>query len=63
MFFPFKKKKNKAEIKYFPYLYPMGAVTFAIACSHCLNVGSELCSDCKSGIKSGFNLKTEYCER
>ena len=52
---------NKPEVKivYFPSLYPMGALTFAIACSHCKNYGSELCHDCKSEIKSGFELKTE----
>lgn len=40
-----------------PYLYPMGAMTFAIACSHCKNMGSSKCTDCKSEVKSGFESK------
>lgn len=40
-----------------PSLYPMGALTFAIACSHCKNIGSYKCLDCKSEIESGFELK------
>lgn len=55
-------KKNKQESRLVEYvnvptLYPMGSVTFAIACSHCKNIGSSKCSDCKREIKSGFELK------
>lgn len=54
-----KRPYFKPEITYleFPVLYPMGALTFAIACSHCKNVGSDKCFDCKSEKKSGFELK------
>ena len=40
-----------------PTLYPMGALTFAIACSHCKNRNSEKCIKCKKEIESGFELK------
>lgn len=43
----------------YPILYPMGALTFAIACSHCKNVGSDKCYLCKAELKSGFELKKE----
>ena len=53
-----RKPYSKPEIRFVSHsLYPMGAVTFAIACSHCKNIGSEKCFDCKSEIKSGFELK------
>ena len=42
-----------------PYFYPMGSNTFAVACSHCKNVGSKKCTDCKDEKKSGFELKQE----
>lgn len=50
---------KKPEIRYveMPSLYPMGALTFAIACSHCKNIGSDKCYDCKCEKKSGFELK------
>lgn len=59
---PFKNLFNRKEAPMTSYiqvptLYPMGAVTFAIACSHCKNVGSDKCPDCKKEIKSGFELK------
>ena len=38
-------------------LYPMGAVTFAIACIHCKNIRSGKCYDCKCEKVSGFELK------
>lgn len=40
-------------------LYPMGAITFAIACSHCKNIRSDKCHDCKCEKKSGFELNPE----
>ena len=50
---------NRQQTKYieFPVLYPMGAITFAIACAHCKNTGSDMCLLCKSEIRSGFELK------
>ncbi len=42
-----------------PVLYPMEAFTFAIACAHCANRGSELCHLCKCEVSSGFELKRE----
>ena len=50
----FRRKTKYLEV---PVLYPMGALTFAIACSHCKNIGSDKCYDCKSEKKSGFELK------
>lgn len=48
------------ETIYFPVLYPMGSATFAIACSHCKNMGGgEVCTLCKQEKKSGFELETE----
>lgn len=45
---------------YFPVLYPMGSATFAIACSHCKNLGGgEVCTLCKQEKQSGFEIKTE----
>lgn len=38
-------------------LMPMGSLTYAIACSHCMNrKGSELCDDCMCEVRSGFQL-------
>lgn len=37
-------------------LYPMGTVTFAVACTHCKNIGSDKCDPCKQEVKSGFEL-------
>lgn len=42
-----------------PTLYPMGALTFAVACSHCKNVNSDKCDKCKKEIESGFELNTQ----
>ena len=45
---------------YFPVLYPMGPATFAIACSHCKNMGGgEVCTLCKQEKQSGFEMKCE----
>lgn len=45
-------------------LMPMGALTYAIACSHCRNQGgSPLCDDCICEIKSGFQLDPETMGR
>ena len=40
-------------------LHPMGAMTFAIACSHCKNINSDKCYMCKSEKVSGFEIKME----
>lgn len=39
-----------------PKLMPMGALTYAIACSHCKNRESSLCEDCVCEVTSGFEL-------
>lgn len=39
-----------------PKLMPMGALTYAIACSHCKNRESSLCEDCRCEVTSGFEL-------
>ena len=54
-----RNKNTLTRFVYVPTLYPMGSVTFAVACSHCKNVGSEKCKECKCEIKSGFELKQE----
>lgn len=40
-------------------LFPMGSMTFAVACAHCKNVGSDICRLCKMEKVSGFELKTK----
>ena len=52
-------RKTKTVYVEMPTLYPMGAVTFAIACSHCKNIGSDKCHDCKCEKKSGFEPREE----
>ena len=42
-----------------PVLYPMGPLTFAIACRYCANRNSDLCLPCKWEKRSGFELKRE----
>ena len=37
-------------------LYPMGVLTFAIACTLCKNRGTEKCVLCKNETVSGFQL-------
>lgn len=37
-------------------LYPMGDITFAIACAVCKNSGSDACMECKMETKSGFEI-------
>jgi hypothetical protein len=37
-------------------LMPMGAITYAVACSICRNSGSDLCDDCRCEIASGFSI-------
>lgn len=40
-----------------PKLMPMGALTYAIACSHCTRrKGSPLCDDCICEVTSWFEL-------
>ena len=52
--------ENKPKYVSVPVLYPMGALTFAIACSHCKNIGKdETCRICKQEKESGFELKEE----
>ena len=46
------------EYIFVPKLYPMGALTFSIACSVCKNKDSEFCEECKCEIESHFELKT-----
>ena len=58
----FNQMKNKSSMTRYihvPYLYPMGSLTFAIACSHCKNAGSNKCHDCKCEKQSGFELKED----
>lgn len=56
--------KPRHEKKYvaIPTLYPMGALTFAIACAHCENIGTDLCAPCKEERKSGFEIKINHEE-
>jgi hypothetical protein len=51
--------KRKTEKKYIvmPMLYPMGSATFAVACVHCKNRGTDKCKPCKEERVSGFELK------
>lgn len=53
----FRKPKMVERVVEIPTLYPMGALTFAIACSHCKNWGTLACAYCKAEIRSGFELK------
>ena len=39
--------------------YPMGQLTFAIACSHCKNIDSDKCYRCKEERESGFEIKAK----
>lgn len=40
-----------------PQLMPMGAVTYAVACRHCVNRRwTEKCRDCMREVQSGFEL-------
>ena len=52
-------RKQETEKKYIevPVLYPMGSATFAVACAHCKNIGTDKCRPCKSELKSGFEFK------
>lgn len=34
--------------------YPMGMLTFTIACANCENFGTDKCADCKAEKESGF---------
>lgn len=52
------ERKEKTMIRR-ERLYPMGEYTFAIACVHCKNVGSDICRLCKMEKVSGFELKTK----
>ena len=45
-------------------LMPMGAVTYAIACSHCKNRNNrneDKCHRCKCEIESGFEIDPATC--
>lgn len=62
-----KRKQAEAVRKNPPFareLMPMGAVTYAIACSHCKNRGpngndkaaADRCHRCRCEIESGFEV-------
>ena len=58
-----KRKQMEAARKNPPFareLMPMGALTYAIACSHCKNrserLNSETCRKCLCEIESGFEV-------
>ena len=58
-----KRKQAEAVRKNPPFareLMPMGAVTYAIACSHCKNraerLDSDRCRKCLCEIESGFEV-------
>lgn len=62
-----KRKQAEAVRKNPPFareLMPMGAVTYAIACSHCKNRGpkgndkaaADRCHQCRCEIESGFEV-------
>lgn len=42
--------------------YPMGMLTFAIACANCENLGTDKCADCKAEKESGFMPKATEAE-
>lgn len=48
--------KNMEPYKGEKHLYPMGVLTFAIACTLCKNRGTEKCVPCKNKTVSGFEL-------
>ena len=62
-----KRKQREAALDNPPFareLMPMGAVTYAIACSHCKNRGpkgndkaaADRCHRCRCEIESGFEI-------
>lgn len=52
-----EERRDAYKHKPAPQLMPMGAVTYAVACTHCVNRRwSEKCPDCRKEIKSGFEL-------
>jgi hypothetical protein len=48
-----------------PQLMPMGAITYAIACSHCKNrdADAKKCKQCKCEVKSWFELDTATVQK
>lgn len=49
---------ERTKYKPAPELMPMGALTYAIACSHCenRNKDAETCRKCRCEIESGFEV-------
>ena len=56
---------NTRENLFAPQLMPMGAITYAIACSHCKNRGADAkrCNQCKCEVKSWFELDTATVQK
>ena len=52
-----QEKTTVCQTKTPTELFPMGAMTFAVACAHCKNLGSDVCVLCKMQKVSGFELK------
>ena len=46
-----------------PELMPMGAITYAVACSICKNPNSDKCDACLCEVESGFELDAEKVRR
>lgn len=53
-----KELDERTKHKPAPELMPMGALTYAIACSHCgnRNKDAETCRKCRCEIESGFEV-------
>ena len=56
---PLDYRRGYEQGRLYALKYPMGQLTFPIACSHCKNVGSDKCCRCKEERESGFELKTK----
>lgn len=56
---PMEYRRGYEHGRSYAMKYPMGQLTFPIACSHCKNVGSDKCYRCKEERESGFELKTK----
>ena len=53
-----RELEERTKYKPAPELMPMGALTYAIACSHCgnRNKDAETCRKCRCEIESGFEV-------
>lgn len=53
-----RELEERTKYKPAPELMPMGALTYAIACSHCgnRNKDAETCHKCRCEIESGFEV-------